>query len=116
MEIIRNGSSIEFTDRCNFSCEIDASNDNLNFSISWECDGSADFSQDQIKSLLPYLQAFAESGTLEPQETTLQGEDEQGKRIKELEQLVREWRSTVFASSSLALNNLQKKTSQLLGE
>ncbi len=89
--------------------------------------------QEDMKSLLPYLQAFAETGTLEPAtESPLQGEEErinaiakasakrvldiieaQNKRIEALQNLVREWLTTVGENE---FQGLQEQTAQLLGE
>lgn len=97
-------------------------------------DDIARFSQEDIKSLLPYLQAFAETGTLEPlQDTTLQGRllahtiiDVQAKNIRDLKQLVRGWKS--FAGDLIYMmddsmdeespdyQDLANRTSNLLGE
>jgi len=41
------------------------------------------FSQGDIKALLPYLQAYAETGQLEPQQSPLQGESERIQALKE---------------------------------
>lgn len=91
MKIEKDGSRIEFVDNCNYSCAIDVSVRNLRFSFSWECDGSAYFSQEQVKQLLPYLQSFAETGTLEPAtESTLQGGSLLDESIKKTASLVRE--------------------------
>src|SRR2546429_2065884 len=65
------------------------------------------FSQEQIKALLPYLQAFAETGSLSP----LQGERKLDKHIAELEELVRDWRSLFEVVSNSTLEELQEKTS-----
>jgi hypothetical protein len=86
--------------------------------------------QGDIKALLPYLQAFAETGTLEPlQEPPLQGDCEGkleraselafvlAKRIQELEELLKEWKKfgqAIYESKTSDM--LLAETVQLLGE
>lgn len=101
--------------------------------------------QEQVKELLAYLQSFAESGTLEPQESTLQGVDEDiamtaviedpKKRIealielfhariesplqdkgKRLEHLMRKRRLFEGSGSSVRLKQIEEEINQLLGE
>jgi len=98
------------------------------------------FSQEDIKALLPYLQSFAETGQLEPQ-SPLQGEsaineaklelekakkeasyykrqcDQYVDQIANLEELIEDWRNIVERNlGGNKLNEVQKRTIQLLGE
>lgn len=114
---------VKFTDTCNFPCEIDASNGNLRLSLPWESEGTVYLSQEQVKALLPYLQAFAESGRLKPQESPLQGVDEKiamtamiedpKKRIEALIKLFQEQRapSTPLQGGSLLEESIKKTAS-----
>lgn len=127
---------LTFKDQFDEKCEVIISSDNfLRFAFEYV----AYFSQEDIKTLLPYLQSFAETGTIEPQEPTLQGDDidqlyEKVKRenailaatneyVKELKQLVREWRHFFDAVEELigdthseSGEKLTERTTQLLGE
>lgn len=70
---------IKFKDYYDVDCKIVAQDPLLRFTIKSGdtvlASEFAIFDQEQIKQLLPYLQSFAETGTLEPQESPLQGGD-----------------------------------------
>jgi hypothetical protein len=128
-------STMEFTDNLGTSCRmwILGNLEYLRFDLDTDF---AQFSQEDIKTLLPYLQSFAETGRLEPQEPPCKGDSlaeafkpenlikvsveqnvkiyEQEKRIKALEQLVERWRTVVDVV--YVNEDLQEKTDQLLGE
>lgn len=87
MEIEKGETSIRFNDRNGDPHAISIEYGLLEFQVRLNSEEGgpfcAAFTQDQIKALLPYLQAFAESSTLEP--TPLQGgEASYEKRIKAL--------------------------------
>lgn len=129
---------IEFKDQFDEDCRISINHHTaLKFNIVWQ--SAVYFSQEDVKALLPYLQAFAESGTLEP--SPLQGGDERvdmlakasakrvldaleekNKCIQDLTQLVKEWREFaarwgIFPNSSIKRKiELYDKTAQLLNE
>lgn len=63
---------ITFKDQFDEKCEMIVSPDTL---LRFAFEDVAYLSQEDMKALLPYLQAFAESGTFEPQESPLQGVD-----------------------------------------
>lgn len=83
------------------------------------------FSQEDIKTLLPYLQSFASSGTLEPtQEPTLQGGESTLKRLSELQNCIQKAKHqetkdsmichTVILLSSFAPSEVKEKALELL--
>ncbi len=78
MEIIRGNPHISFKDQFAKECEISSIDSQTHFPLLRIVFGEITYlSQEDIKTLLPYLQRFAETGILEPAtETTLQWSDE----------------------------------------
>lgn len=90
------------------------------------------FTRDEVKAILPYLQVYAETGSLELQESPLKGEEinsidvqiayaavieDPKKRIEALEQLLREWKKYGQPSfDSKSPDEQAHLTEQLLGE
>ncbi len=58
----------------------------LRFYIGSTLDEHILLSQEDVKALLPYLQSFAKKGTLEPQESPLQGEDHTLEQLSNFEE------------------------------
>lgn len=135
--------NIRFKDAINTPCRVGVYPDGtLRLTMHGPISSNVFFTQEDIKSLLPYLQAFAETGRLELplQALPLQGGEltdafepenlikvsaeqnikiyEQEKRIKTLERLVKEWSecATTDDYPFSCFDELQEQTNQLLGE
>lgn len=89
----------------------------LRFYIGSTLDDHILLSQEDIKALLPYLQSFVDSGTLEPQESPLQGESKE----QALEQLIvlkdkisLEEQLSIVSEASKSIETLEKQKAHLL--
>lgn len=69
-----NGAScIEFDDQFDDPCKLSVSKARSPF-LKFNFSHCAQFSQEDVKAILPYLQSFADHGTLEPKEGQAYGD------------------------------------------